>query len=99
MRKELDLYANVRPVVNIEKGIDMVIIRENTECLYVKEEKIETLQDGTKKATALRVITEKASKRIGEMGILKRKRRMERRGKREEERRGKKANQMFRNQA
>ena len=38
LRKKLDLYANVRPVVSPKgsrnsKPIDMLIIRENTECL------------------------------------------------------------------
>ena len=34
MRKELDLFANVRPVKVPEKGIDWVIFRENTEGGY-----------------------------------------------------------------
>lgn len=44
MRKLLDLYANIRPVLASAeaspsgKAIDMVIVRENTECLYVKQE-------------------------------------------------------------
>ena len=35
MRKELDLYANVRPVCVPEKGIDWTFFRENTEGSYV----------------------------------------------------------------
>lgn len=40
LRKELDLYANVRPVRSVMRGgryegIDLVLIRENTEGLYV----------------------------------------------------------------
>lgn len=39
LRKKLDLYANVRPVTtpvgSKEKPIDMLIIRENTECLVI----------------------------------------------------------------
>eukprot|EP00732_Lithocolla_globosa_P005653 Lithocolla_globosa_v1_NODE_5986_length_1153_cov_12.128415.p1 type:complete len:347 gc:universal NODE_5986_length_1153_cov_12.128415:1093-53(-) len=82
MRKLLDLYANVRPVVNKEavKPIDMVIFRENTECLYVKEEEVVLLPDGTKKATAVRVITEKASKRIATKAFETAKQRLEQRG-------------------
>merc|ERR1712225_55644 len=41
LRKRLDLYANVRPVKSVmtaKNPIDMVIVRENTEDLYVKEE-------------------------------------------------------------
>ncbi len=34
MRKELDLFANVRPVKVPEKGIDWVFFRENTEGAY-----------------------------------------------------------------
>ncbi len=51
------------------KPINMVIVRENTECLYIKQETIETLPDGTKKAIAFRQITERASSRIGRMAF------------------------------
>lgn len=34
MRKELDLFANVRPVRVPEQGIDWVFYRENTEGAY-----------------------------------------------------------------
>ena len=34
MRKELDLFANVRPVKVVEDGIDWVFFRENTEGAY-----------------------------------------------------------------
>jgi isopropylmalate/isohomocitrate dehydrogenase-like protein len=65
LRKELDLYANLRPVKSYPgvKGIfddlDVVIVRENTEGLYSGIE--EETDDG---ATALRVITTTASERI-----------------------------------
>lgn len=36
---------------------------------YVKQEQIETLADGTKKAVAIRQITERASSRIGRMAF------------------------------
>ena len=35
MRKELDLFANVRPVKVPKEGIDWVFFRENTEGAYV----------------------------------------------------------------
>ncbi|MBP3436942.1 MAG: isocitrate/isopropylmalate dehydrogenase family protein [Clostridia bacterium] len=35
LRRELDLYANVRPVVVAEEGIDWIFYRENTEGEYV----------------------------------------------------------------
>jgi 3-isopropylmalate dehydrogenase len=37
MRFELDLYVNQRPFLDTDKGIDMVVIRENTEGPYVGE--------------------------------------------------------------
>jgi homoisocitrate dehydrogenase len=37
LRKEMDLYANVRPVKSVQgtegRDVDMTIVRENTECL------------------------------------------------------------------
>ncbi len=65
LRKELDLYANLRPVKSypginsLFNDIDIVIVRENTEGLYSGIE--EYTADG---ATALRVVTRAASERI-----------------------------------
>jgi homoisocitrate dehydrogenase len=64
MRRVLDLYANLRPVRSLpipgcRPGIDLWIVRENTEDLYVGQE----TNDG-QRATALRVITRAASERI-----------------------------------
>lgn len=65
LRKTLDLYANLRPVRSypgiktIYSDLDFVIIRENSEGLYSG---IEEFSDGG--ATALRVITHRASQRI-----------------------------------
>jgi len=65
LRRELDLYANIRPAKSypnmnaLRDDVDLVIVRENTEDLYQgKEFEI----DGA--AVALRIISEKASKRI-----------------------------------
>lgn len=69
LRKRLDLYANVRPVksvMGVSKPIDMVIVRENTEDLYVKQEKTYDGPDG-KVAEAIKRISEKASFRIAAM--------------------------------
>lgn len=69
LRKKLDLYANVRPVKtvrNVPRPIDMVIVRENTEDLYVKEETTRDGPDG-KVAEAIKRISEKASFRIASM--------------------------------
>ncbi len=35
MRRELDLFANIRPVRVPEEGIDWVFYRENTEGSYI----------------------------------------------------------------
>ena len=65
LRKELDLYANIRPVKSYPgtncfyNDLDLVIVRENTEGLYSGIE--EYTPDG---ATALRIITNDASERI-----------------------------------
>ncbi|WP_138268085.1 isocitrate/isopropylmalate dehydrogenase family protein [Anaerofustis stercorihominis] len=65
LRKELNLYANVRPVKTYEglknryEDIDLVIIRENTEGLYAGIEK--EIEGG---AETTRLITKKASERI-----------------------------------
>ncbi|CAE6417454.1 unnamed protein product [Rhizoctonia solani] len=72
LRKKLDLYANIRPVSSVKgtsgPDVDMVVVRENTECLYVKQEKLEDGLTG-KEARATRLITEYASRRIGKMGF------------------------------
>ncbi|KZV69253.1 mitochondrial NAD-homo-isocitrate dehydrogenase LysB [Peniophora sp. CONT] len=74
MRKEMDLYANIRPVKavtadpNAKSNVDMVVVRENTECLYVKQETQTTGPNG-KEARATRLITERASRRIGQMAF------------------------------
>lgn len=59
LRKHFDLYANLRPA--LAGDIDMLIVRENTEGLYSRRERVE--DDG---ATAIteRIITQHASERI-----------------------------------
>ena len=70
----MDLYANVRPITSAVgakgKPIDMLIIRENTECLYIKSERLEVdPKTGLQTAWADRKITEFASKRIARMAF------------------------------
>lgn len=71
LRKKLDLYANVRPVKTTPSAktpIDLVIVRENTEDLYVKEERSFDAPDGSGKvAEAIKRISERASHRIATM--------------------------------
>lgn len=67
LRKRLDLYANVRPVKSVmtaKNPIDMVIVRENTEDLYVKEERTFNAPDGSLVAEAIKRISQTASHRI-----------------------------------
>ncbi|KAK3335968.1 hypothetical protein B0T19DRAFT_24635 [Cercophora scortea] len=69
LRKKLDLYANVRPVKSVggaANPIDMVIVRENTEDLYVKEERTYETPEG-KVAEAIKRISQRASSRIATM--------------------------------
>jgi isocitrate dehydrogenase (NAD+) len=66
LRKALDLYSNLRPVWNLPgvdarfQGIDLVIVRENTEDLYAGLE--HEVVPGV--VESLKIITEKASTRI-----------------------------------
>ncbi len=66
LRKELGLYANLRPARNIEgaparwTGVDLVVVRENTEDLYAGLE--HTVIPGV--VESLKIITEVASTRI-----------------------------------
>jgi len=72
LRKKLDLYANIRPVASVSgtpgPNVDMVVVRENTECLYIKEE-TQIMTPNGKEARATRLITERASRRIGKMAF------------------------------
>lgn len=66
LRKQLDLYANLRPVHSLglkgahyRDGLDFYVVRENTEGMYSGQEEI----DGDT-AIAKRIITKKGSERI-----------------------------------
>ena len=61
MRRELDLYANVRPVCIPEQGIDWMFFRENTEGEYVLGSRGLEL-DGM--AVDFKVTTDKGTQRI-----------------------------------
>ena len=69
MRRELDLYANLRPVrswpgVDSRPDMDMLIVRENSEGLYAGRERT----DGECAITE-RVITRKGSRRIASLAF------------------------------
>ncbi|VVB72748.1 Homoisocitrate dehydrogenase [uncultured archaeon] len=59
LRRELDLYANIRPFRS--KDLDFIIVRENTEGLYSGLEEV-----GAEESRTLRVITRRGSQRIAE---------------------------------
>ena len=66
LRKELDLYANLRPCKNLPgvktrfENVDLVVVRENTEDLYAGIE--EQIDFDT--AHSIKIITRQASERI-----------------------------------
>ena len=71
LRKALDLYANLRPVWTMPgvptkfTGIDLVIVRENTEDLYsgLEHEVVPGVVE------SLKIITERASRRIARVRV------------------------------
>ena len=71
LRKELDLYANLRPCKNLPnvkkkfEDVDIVVVRENTEDLYAGIER--QVDDDT--AESIKVITRKASERIAKFAF------------------------------
>src|SRR5947209_2637696 len=71
LRKQFDLYANFRPIRNLPSlptrypGVDLIIVRENTEGEYVGIE--HEVVPGV--VESLKIITEKASTRIAEFAF------------------------------
>ena len=71
LRKALDLFSNLRPVWNLPginarfQGVDLVIVRENTEDLYAGLE--HEVVPGV--VESLKIITEKASTRISQFAF------------------------------
>ena len=71
LRKELDLYSNLRPCYNLPgiktryDNVDIVVVRENTEDLYAGIER----QIDEDSAESIKIITRKASIRIAEFAF------------------------------
>lgn len=71
LRKDLDLYANLRPCYNLPGvntlygNVDIVVVRENTEDLYAGIER----QVDEDTAESIKIITRKASTRIAEFAF------------------------------
>jgi len=67
MRKELDLFANVRPVKIEDQGVDWTFFRENTECLYAMGSQGVTIEEDL--AIDFRVITTQGTERIAKLAF------------------------------
>lgn len=71
LRKELDLYANLRPCKNLPgiktkfENVDIVVVRENTQDLYAGIER----QINENTAESIKLITREASMRIAEFAF------------------------------
>lgn len=71
LRKELDLYANLRPCKNLPNiktrfdNVNIVVVRENTEDLYAGIER----QVDEDTAESIKIITRKASERIAKFAF------------------------------
>jgi isocitrate dehydrogenase (NAD+) len=71
LRKQFELYANFRPIKNLPHiptrypGVDLIIVRENTESLYsgIEHEVVPGVVE------SLKIITEKASTRIAKFAF------------------------------
>lgn len=71
LRKQLDLYANLRPCKNIPNvetkfnNVDIIVVRENTQDLYAGIER----QISVDKAESIKIITRDASERIAQFAF------------------------------
>lgn len=66
IRQEMGLYGNIRHLSDMTRYIDFVVVREATECLFVRQE---TLNPDGSYATAKRVVTREASERIAKLAF------------------------------
>jgi len=83
LRKEMDLFANLRPALvfdalvdastlknEVVQGLDILILRELTSGVYFGEPRgIETMADGTRRAIDTQVYTEAEIRRVAEVGF------------------------------
>ena len=83
LRKEMDLFANLRPAVTFDalldasslkpevvKGLDVMIVRELTSGIYFGSPRgIETLPDGSRRAVDTQTYTEAEILRVAEVGF------------------------------
>lgn len=69
LRRELDVFANLRPsrrwpLHDVRHDIDLLVVRENTECLYVGRERLEG-----DTAIAERIISRRGSERVARVAF------------------------------
>lgn len=69
LRQKLKTFANIRPtrylpVATARTGVDMIVMRENTEDLYVARE---TIDEADETASAQKVVTRSATERISHL--------------------------------
>ena len=83
LRKEMDLFANLRPAVTFDalleastlkpqvvKGLDLLIVRELTSGIYFGQPRgIETMPDGSRRAIDTQVYTEEEIRRVAEVAF------------------------------
>jgi len=71
LRRETNTYANIRPISYLpvpaaREGVDLIVVRENTEDVYVSDE--QSSQSGDR-GTAKKIITRAASERVAQMAF------------------------------
>ncbi len=71
LRRETNTYANIRPISYLpvpaaREGVDLIVVRENTEDVYVSDEQS---SHGGERGTAKKVITRAASERVTQMAF------------------------------
>ncbi|MCA9912032.1 MAG: NAD-dependent isocitrate dehydrogenase, partial [Anaerolineae bacterium] len=71
LRRETNTYANIRPISYLpvpaaREGVDLIVVRENTEDVYVSDEQS---SPGGEQGTAKKVITRAASERVAQMAF------------------------------
>jgi homoisocitrate dehydrogenase len=71
LRRETSTYANIRPIAYLpvpaaREGVDLIVVRENTEDVYVSDEQSSA---GGDRGTAKKIITRAASERVAQMAF------------------------------
>ncbi len=66
MRRALDTFANIRPAKKwlAESPLDLLVVRENTEGLYIGHEETKILPDGSRQVTTHRTISQTGTMKI-----------------------------------